>query len=267
MNKLLGLAAAVAMVNDGDTVAFGGNVLYRSPIAAVKELIRQDKKDLHLVKTAIAYEVDLLCAAGAASRVTAGFVGYEGEFGLCRWYRKGVESATVRADENACYSVITALRGAAYGVPFLPIRGMLGSDLLDAVGFRKVTCPYTGEELVAIRTIAPDVAFLHVQKADEMGNGCIIGPTYEDTVIARAAKKLVLTAEEIVPSSYFSEDPNRASIPAVLTTAVVKAPGGAKPCAVSGYYDMDREELRAFLAEKDPDAALRAAGIERRKDA
>lgn len=267
MNKLLDLAAAVAMVNDGDTVAFGGNVLYRSPIAAVKELIRQDKKDLHLVKTAIAYEVDLLCAAGAASRVTAGFVGYEGEFGLCRWYRKGVESPTVRADENACYSVITALRGAAYGVPFLPIRGMLGSDLLDAVGFRKVTCPYTGEELVAIRAIAPDVAFLHVQKADEMGNGCIIGPTYEDTVIARAAKKLVLTAEEIVPSSYFSEDPNRASIPAVLTTAVVKAPGGAKPCAVSGCYDMDREELRAFLAEKDPDAALRAAGIERRKDA
>ncbi len=267
MNKLLDLAAAVAMVNDGDTVAFGGNVLYRSPIAAVKELIRQDKKDLHLVKTAIAYEVDLLCAAGAASRVTAGFVGYEGEFGLCRWYRKGVESATVRADENACYSVITALRGAAYGVPFLPIRGMLGSDLLDAVGFHKVTCPYTGEELVAIRAIAPDVAFLHVQKADEMGNGCIIGPTYEDTVIARAAKKLVLTAEEIVPSSYFSEDPNRASIPAVLTTAVVKAPGGAKPCAVSGCYDMDREELRAFLAEKDPDAALRAAGIERRKDA
>lgn len=267
MNKLLDLAAAVAMVNDGDTVAFGGNVLYRSPIAAVKELIRQDKKDLHLVKTAIAYEVDLLCAAGAASRVTAGFVGYEGEFGLCRWYRKGVELATVRADENACYSVITALRGAAYGVPFLPIRGMLGSDLLDAVGFRKVTCPYTGEELVAIRAIAPDVAFLHVQKADEMGNGCIIGPTYEDTVIARAAKKLVLTAEEIVPSSYFSEDPNRASIPAVLTTAVVKAPGGAKPCAVSGCYDMDREELRAFLAEKDPDAALRAAGIERRKDA
>lgn len=267
MNKLLDLAAAVAMVNDGDTVAFDGNVLYRSPIAAVKELIRQDKKDLHLVKTAIAYEVDLLCAAGAASRVTAGFVGYEGEFGLCRWYRKGVESATVRADENACYSVITALRGAAYGVPFLPIRGMLGSDLLDAVGFRKVTCPYTGEELVAIRAIAPDVAFLHVQKADEMGNGCIIGPTYEDTVIARAAKKLVLTAEEIVPSSYFSEDPNRASIPAVLTTAVVKAPGGAKPCAVSGCYDMDREELRAFLAEKDPDAALRAAGIERRKDA
>lgn len=267
MNKLLDLAAAVAMVNDGDTVAFGGNVLYRSPIAAVKELIRQDKKDLHLVKTAIAYEVDLLCAAGAASRVTAGFVGYEGEFGLCRWYRKGVESATVRADENACYSVITALRGAAYGVPFLPIRGMLGSDLLDAVGFRKVTCPYTGEELVAIRALAPDVAFLHVQKADEMGNGCIIGPMYEDTVIARAAKKLVLTAEEIVPSSYFSEDPNRASIPAVLTTAVVKAPGGAKPCAVSGCYDMDREELRAFLAEKDPDAALRAAGIERRKDA
>ena len=208
MNKLLDLAAAVAMVHDGDTVAFGGNVLYRSPIAAVKELIRQDKKDLHLVKTAIAYEVDLLCAAGAASRVTAGFVGYEGEFGLCRWYRKGVESATVRADENACYSVITALRGAAYGVPFLPIRGMLDSDLLDAVGFRKVTCPYTGEELVAIRAIAPDVAFLHVQKADEMGNGCIIGPMYEDTVISMHSVMCDPTYNETL-LKYWEKHPER----------------------------------------------------------
>ncbi|WP_186564402.1 CoA transferase subunit A [Lawsonibacter celer] len=262
MSKLMDLSAAVAMVQDGDTVAFGGNVLYRSPVGAVKELIRQGRKELHLVKTAIAYEADLLCAAGAVKAVTAGFVGYEGEFGLCRWYRKGVESGAVRAYENACYSVITALRGAIYGVPFLPIRGMKGSDLLDAVGFKSVTCPYTGEELVAIQAIAPDVAFLHVQEADEDGNACIIGPSYEDMTIARAAKKLVLTAEEIVPGSYFAEDPHRADIPAVVTTAVVHLPGGARPCAVSGCYDVDREELRAFLDGKTPEAALAAAGIE-----
>ena len=263
MSKLTELYQAVALVRDGDTVAFGGNVLYRSPVGAVKELIRQGRKDLNLVKTAIAYEADLLCAAGAVKSVTAGFVGYEGEFGLCRWYRRGVESGAVKAYENACYSVITASRAAVYGVPFLPIRGMKGSDLLEHVGFRTVRCPYTGEELVAIQAIAPDVAFLHVQKADEEGNGWIDGPSYEDLTIARAAKKLVLTAEEIVPGSFFAEDPHRADIPAVVTTAVVHLPGGAKPCAVSGCYGVDREELRAFLAEKEPEDALAAGGVER----
>lgn len=266
MSKCMDLSTAVALVKDGDTVAFGGNALFRSPMGAVKELVRQGRKDLHLIKTAIAYEADLLCAADSVKAVTAGFVGYEGEFGLCRWYRKGVESGRVRANENACYSVITSWRAAVYGVPFLPIRGMKGSDLLEAVGFQKVTCPYTGEELVAIRAIAPDVAFLHVQKADEEGNGYIEGPAYEDRLIARAARKVVLTAEEIVPGSFFAQDPHRADIPAVTTTAVVHLPGGAKPCAVSGCYDLDREELRAFLAAKEPEQALAAAGLERGKE-
>lgn len=265
MSKCMDLSSAVALVRDGDTVAFGGNALFRSPMGAVKELIRQGRKELHLVKTAIAYEADLLCAAGCVSAVTAGFVGYEGEFGLCRWYRKGVESGAVRANENACYSVITAWRAAIFGVPFLPIRGMLASDLLDAVGFQKVTCPYTGEELVAVKAIAPDVAFLHVQKADEEGNACISGPVYEDAIIARAAKKLVLTAEEIVPGSFFTQDPHRADIPSVAVTAVVHLPGGASPCAVSGCYGLDREELRSFLAAKEPQAALAAAGLEGRE--
>lgn len=263
MSKLTDLSTAVAAVEDGDTVAFGGNALFRSPIAAVKELIRQGRKDLHIIKTAIAYEADLLCAAGVAGRVTAGFVGYESEFGLCRQYRLGVESGAVRADENACYSVITALRGAAYGVPSLPIRGMLGSDLLDAVGFSMTRCPYTGEELVSIRAIAPDTAFLHVQRADEAGNCWIDGPVYEDQLIARAARRLVVTAEEIVPTSFFTDDPHRADIPALLTSAVVHLPHGAAPCAVSGCYDLDRAELSAFLAEKDPAAALAAIGLER----
>lgn len=267
MSKCVDLASAAALVRDGDTVAFGGNALFRCPIAAVKELIRQGRRDLHLVKTAIAYEADLLCAAGAAARVTAGFVGYEAEFGLCRQYRRGVESGAVRADENACYSVITALRAAAYGVPFLPIRGMLESDLLEAIGFQKTACPYTGEELVAIRAIAPDVAFLHVQRADEDGNCWIGGPGYEDALIARAAKQVVITAEELVPRTFFTEDPHWADIPAILTTAVVHLPGGAKPCAVSGCYGLDRAELNAFLEQKDPAEALAAVGLGRGEDA
>lgn len=262
MSKLMELSDAVQLVKDGDTVAFGGNALFRSPIGAVKELIRQGRKELNLVKTAVAYEADLLCAAGAVTTVTAGFVGYEGEFGLCRWYRKAIESGAVRACENACYSVITALRGAISGVPFLPIRGMKGSDLLSAVGFKTVICPYTGEELVAIQAIAPDVAFLHVQKADVEGNAYISGPGYEDAIIARAAKILVITAEEIVPGDFFTQEPRRADIPGILTTAVVHLPGGARPCGVSGCYDIDRAELRAFLAAQSSEDALIAAGIE-----
>ena len=265
MTKLMSLSHGAGLVSDGDTIAFGGNVLYRSPVAAAKELIRQGRKGLHVVKTAIAYEVDLLCATGAVSRVTAGFVGYETEFGLCRFYRRGMESGAVIAAENACYSVIMALRAAAYGVPFLPIRGMLGSDLLEAVGFETVTCPYTAQTLVAIGAIAPDVAFLHVQKADQEGNCQIDGPGYEDKTIARAARQVIVTAEELVPTEYFRADPRRADIPGLLVTGVVHLPGGGAPCAVSGCYPADRGELTAFCGAATAPDALAAAGLDERR--
>lgn len=244
-DKLTSLDAVVASISDGDMIALGGNVLHRSPIGAAMAISRAGKKNLHLVKTAIAMEADLLCGCGSVSVVSAGFVGYETQYGLCAFYRNAVESGAVRADEHACYSVITALRAAAYGVPFLPIRGFNGSDLVKEMGFKTVHCPYTGQELVAIRAMQPDLAILHVQKADRFGNCQVIGPQYEDQIIARAARSLLITAEEIVPDDYFGEQ-RKADISGVMVDAVVHLKGGAAPGACPGYYNLDHERLQNF---------------------
>lgn len=251
MNKITQLGDALALIQDGDMLALGGNVLHRSPVGAIRALARTGKKNLHLVKTAVAMEADLLCGTGSVNVVSAGFVGYETQYGLCAFYRKGVECGAVRAEEHACYSVITALRAAAYGVPFLPIRGILGSDLVEAIGFLTVQDPYTGEELIAIRAMQPEVAILHVQKADAFGNSQIIGPQYEDQIIARAAKQVIVTCEEIVPDDYFGAH-RKADLSGALVTHVVLLPGGAAPAACPGYYGIDHEGMQRFKAVKTP---------------
>src|SRR5690606_27788842 len=136
IEKQTTLREAVATIPDGAIVALGGNTLHRGPFAAVHEIVRQGKRDLELVKTAGAYDVDLLCGAGCATSVSAGFIGFETVFGLAPSYRRLVEQGGVEAKEHACYSVIAGLRAAIQGVPFMPIAGMTGSDLPAARGFR-----------------------------------------------------------------------------------------------------------------------------------
>jgi acyl CoA:acetate/3-ketoacid CoA transferase alpha subunit len=169
IDKQTSLAAAIAAVPAGATLALGGNTLHRAPCAAVHEIVRQGKRGLNLVKTAGAYDVDLLCAAGCAEAVSAGFVGYETPFGLAPAYRRAVETGEVEAREHVCASVIAGLRAASQGVPFMPLAGMDGSDLPAARGFARVADPYGGPPVVAIPAIAPDVAILHVQQADRGG--------------------------------------------------------------------------------------------------
>lgn len=253
MTKLISLKDSVNLINDGDTIAFGGNVLHRSPNRVAKEIALQNKKNLHLVKTAVAYEVDLLSAVEAIDKVTVGFVGYESEFGLCQYYRKRVEQGELKVDENACYTVITALRASAYGVPFLPVRGIFGSDLIETIGFKTVKDPYSGEELVAIKSIRPDIAFIHVQEADIYGNARIIGPKYEDVIVAKAAKKVVITCEKIVDGEVFAKNPEFADISSVLVDYVVELPNGAKPGSCPEYYDIDRNELNTFKSLNSED--------------
>ncbi|MGI6654203.1 MAG: CoA transferase subunit A [Christensenellales bacterium] len=252
MSKITQLHTVLEQIQDGSMIALGGNVMYRSPVGVATALAKAGKKNLHLVKTAMAMEADLLCGTGSVSTVSAGFVGYETQYGLCAFYRKGVESGAVQAQEHACYSVITALRAASYGVPFLPIRGFNGSDLVETIGFKTVKDPYTGEELLAIAAMRPDVGILHVQKADRFGNCEIIGSHYEDQIIARAAKKLLITCEEIVPDDYFGTH-KKADLSGVTVTWVVQLKNGAAPGACPGYYDIDHETMQRFKTLKTPE--------------
>ncbi len=250
-SKISSLSTAISLVREGDTLAFGGNLLHRSPITLAREIARAGIRDLTLVKTVMALEADILCGAGCVSRVLAGFVGYENEYGLCNFYRRAVERGEVIADEHACYTILTGWRASAQGVPFLPVRGMTGSDLVTELDLKTVQDPYTGEALYAIQAIRPDLAFLHVQRADRFGNAEIEGPVYDDGILARSAKKLVLSCEELVDDHYFWPE-RKAVIPSLLVDQVVLAPRGAAPGSCAGFYEIDDLEMRKIKALKNP---------------
>ena len=256
-DKRRALAEIVATIPDGSRLALGGNTLHRAPAAAVHELIRQGKRDLELVKTAGAYDVDLLCGVGAAAVVAAGFVGYETVLGLAPMYRRAVEGGTVEAREHACYTIIAGLRAASQGVPFMPLNGLQGSDLTALRGFATVRDPYTDRDVVVVPAIVPDVALIHVQEADRDCNARIWGSHFEDALMARAARRVILTAERIVDRSVLAAEPERTTIPGFLVEAVVEAPHGAWPTSCAGLYEYDLPVLDALLAAAHDPAALR----------
>lgn len=256
--KRVSMAEAAALVADGETLVLGGNLLHRIPAAFARALARTavgrpEQRRLELVKTAAAYDVDLLCAAGAVAAVHAGYVGYETD-GLASAYRRGVEAGRIAAREHACTTVIAALRAAAFGVPFQPVAGLDGSDLPAARGWRRLPDPYgTGAEVIVIPAVHPDWAVLHVQAADLFGNGRILGAPYEDLLMARAARRVILTAETLVEPDALAAQPELTQIPGFAVAAVVHAPRGAWPGSCHGHYGVDREALAAWLAvSKDP---------------
>ena len=252
------LQAAIAAIPDGARVALGGNSIQRAPGAAVHELVRQGKRGLEIVKTAGAYDIDLLTGTGVASSVSAGFVGFETLLGMAPSYRRTVEQGTVEAKEHACYTVIAGLRAAIQGVPFMPIAGMFGSDLLAARGFQTMTDPYTGAAVVVIPALQPDVAIIHVHEADIFGNARIIGTHFEDVLMAKAARRVIVTAERIVDGATFEATPELVAIAGFLVDAVVEAPNGAWPCGCAGTYDADLEFLTAYVEASKSAATLDA---------
>ncbi len=249
MGKRTDLTTAMQSVPDGALLGLGGNTLNRAPMAAVMELARQQKRNLRLVKTAGGMDVDLLCFAGCVQSVDAGFISYETEFSLCQHYRKAVQEGTVKANEHACYTVISALRAGSYGIPFMPVRGLTISDLVQVNDyFATVTDPFSGETLHAVKALRPEVCVLHAQLADERGNALIEGPLYDDVLLSRASRRVIVTAERMVGDGYFAGGEAKANIPHFLVEAVVHAPRGAWPTACHNAYEAGGEDIRSFLA-------------------
>lgn len=247
MTKVTTLTEAIHKIPNGSTVAIGGNVLHRAPMALVRELARQEKQNLALVKTAGAMDIDLLCFAGCASSVDAGFISYETKFGLANHYRKGVQDGQIKGNEHACYTVISALRAAQAGIPFMPVAGLTSSDLIQQCDyFSIINDPFSGKLVTVVQAIAPDFALLHVHKADTHGNAIITQPCFEDALIARASGHVIVTAEEVVSPERMRYESNQVNIPSVLVDAVVPLPSGARPCSCWPLYDIAEREIQAF---------------------
>ncbi len=236
------LAEAVATVEDGAVVAPGGFMIGRAPMALVFELVRQRRRNLHVISLPNPLPAEILVAAGAASRVEFLYSGLslEGRVWPMPCMKRAIEGGTISWDEHDGYRIVQRLRAAAMGVPFLPVPGYGGNDLARRDPLPTVTDPFTGEAVPVERAMHPDVALVHAQEADEAGNLFIDDPT-TDLVIAGAARRIVATAERRVTRVV------KATIPGFMVDRVVEEPHGAYPTGCAGCYPADDEHLVAYL--------------------
>ncbi|MGZ3678946.1 MAG: CoA transferase subunit A [Ktedonobacterales bacterium] len=247
--KLLTMREAIARhVPDGSSIALGLALEPLIPFAAGHELIRQRRRDLTLIGPISDILFDQLIGAGCVSRVIAAWVGNVSE-GLGYNYRRATEKGQphpISVVDHSNYSVGLALLAGALGVPYIPMRSLLGSDIArDHPTMRPAPSPFDGTPTLLVPALQPDVAIIHVQRADAQGRAHVWGGLGISEEAALAARGVIYTAEEIVPSEVILSDPNRVLAPAAKTLAVVHVPGGAHPSPVQGYYNRDH----AYFAE------------------
>ncbi len=245
--KLVSLDDAVALVKDGDHLALGGCLFSRTPLALVWALLRRRPRGLTLSRNLICYEAEWGMVAGAVNKVVTSWMGIGLPWGLSRIQREFVESGRVAFEEWSHLGLGLRYRAAAMGVPFLPSLTMLGSDLMEVGGSKTVECPYTGRTLHAVPALFPDVALLHVQKADPLGNCQIDGYPHMDGDIARAASTVLVTAERIVSEDEIRLHPDRTIIPGFLVDALAHAPYGSYPHECYGVYDAEPEHFTVYV--------------------
>lgn len=253
--KLKTLAEAVSLIKDGDHVAVGGMTTNINPCALIREVVRQGKKDLTVSNLGITYGELLV---GNMKKLITPLLGGE-RYGGTRACAAAIEAGELEIEDYSMYTMALRYRAGAMGVPFLPTRSLLGSDLLTSPKVREVNCPFTGEKLCAVPALQPDVALLHAQRADKYGNVQLEGPGW-DLELARAAKKVIVTVEEIIPLELIRREPFKTALPFIYVTAVVEAPYGAHPTECLGYYEVDEKHLLHFLKvtrEKEAFAAYR----------
>jgi len=242
MSKVQSLEEAVSThVRDGRSIALGCALESLIPFAASHEIIRQRKKDLTLIGPISDIQFDQMIGAGCVKRIIASWVGNVAA-GLGHNYRRAAEASIpnpIEIEEHSNFTIGIALQAAAIGLPFLPTNTVRGSDFSNDKQFSRVTCPFTGEELVAVRAIHPDVAILHVQRADSAGNTQVWGNYGVMREAAFAAKRVIVTCEEIVDHAIILSDPNRTVIPGFIVSSVVHVPFGSYPSPTQGYMRRD----------------------------
>ena len=223
------------------SIALGCGLESLIPFAASHEIIRQHRKNLTLIGPISDMQFDQLIGAGCVRKVQASWVGNVAA-GLGHSFRRAAESGEptpLKIEEHSNFTIGLALQAAAMGLPFLPTRSIRGSDIAREAHFASVRCPFTGEELLAVPAIRPDLAILHVQRADDRGNAHFWGNFGVMREAAMAAKKVLLTCEELVDHSLIVSDPNRNLIPGFVVASVVHQPNGSFPSPVQGFARRD----------------------------
>ena len=241
MTKLISLSEAISeYVNEGDTV-YAAGFTHLIPFAAGHEIIRQRKRELVLARATPDLVYDQMVAAGCARKVIWSYMGNPG-VGSLRIVRGAVERGELEWEEYSHFGMITRLQAGASGLPFLPMNQVGVQDLEKANPLiKRIPDPYGGKDVIVVPALNPDVAIVHVQRADVNGNAHLWGIIGEQKEAAFAAKKVILTAEEIVDEAVIRSDPNRTMIPGIIINAVCHVPYACHPSYAQGYYDRDNE--------------------------
>ena len=249
VDKRMTVADAVTrFVHDGDFIASGGFGHVRVGMAAIYEIIRQGRRRLIMAGKTAVHDADLLIAAGCVDRIEVAYsFGHE---------LRGLSPASRRMVEGGHCQVVAELSNAGYqwrfmaammGLPFIPSRNLLGTDTLKHSSAKVVTDPWSGKPICLLPACYPDVAIIHVTRCDVYGNAQIDGTLIEDFELARAARRLILTTEEIAPEQQIRDAPWRTVIPFYLVDAVVETPYGSHPCQMPRRYYFDEDHIREWM--------------------
>ncbi|HCR18525.1 MAG TPA: CoA transferase subunit A [Candidatus Latescibacteria bacterium] len=257
-DKVMTVKEAVAtFVQDGDYVASGGFGANRISTSCMHEMVRQRKQDLGFAGHTTTHDFQILAAGNRyggklLGRVDAAYiVGLEAR-GVSFQARKIMQSGEVEVCEWSNFALACRFRAAAAGIPYVPMRSLLGTDTFERSAAKEVTCPFTSRRLLAIPALYPDVSFIHVHESDRLGNARIKGIGVADFDLARASKRLVLTTERLVSTNEIRSDSNATTIPSYCVDAVCVVPYGSYPGNMPGEYFSDEAHLKMWLeVEKD----------------
>jgi len=269
--RLFSLDQAVEeFIFDGCQLAIGGFTVTRNPMALIYAIIRRGVKDLHLVCHSNGQGMDILVGAGCVKRLEIAYGGNGRYAPTCIRFGRAVETCKLEFEDYSNYQMALRFLAGSLSIPFIPTRTGLGSDLMELEGFSpevrreekvasrkyaRIDNPFNKEkeEVALLPALNPDVALIHAQYVGEDGTVRIKGLTFADLEQAKAADKVIVTFEELVPRSFIRQDPDQNSLASFFVDAYVKVPYGAHPTACFNYYDYDPGHLNLYrhMAEDD----------------
>ncbi len=247
-SKVLSLREAAASIPDGSTIAVGGLSYFGAPMSLVRELIRQSARDLTLITAAVtSIQADLLIAAGAIRKIITPYVSFE-ELGLAPAFRRAIEMDAIEIVECGEAFLGYGLKAGASGSPFYVLpKKMVASDCARVNPlYKSARDPFTNEEVICVPAIRPDVALLHVPSSDHYGNLQSGALPFMDSLLARASKRVIVTADELTDLTASQTSTACAGLPGFLVDAVIAVRGAARPTACAGLYDVDRREIKRY---------------------
>jgi glutaconate CoA-transferase, subunit A len=255
IEKVMSLEEASNFVHNGDHVAVGGCTASRTPMAMIWTLIRARKSDLSISRSITSTEGDLLFSSGISKHILTSWFSQGIVWGISKVMRHYTENQLASFEEWSHMSIGLRYRAGAMGIPYIPTRSMLGSDITNQLDdIKEAICPFTQEKLALLPALNPDVAIIHVHRCDPHGNAQIDGLTFMDIDMAMAANRVILTTERIVSNDQIRRAPDQTKIPFITVDAVVEVPFGSAPHECYGMYEpfFGHMDYYAELTAKDP---------------